>query len=313
MITINGKTMPLIEAHAHTWEAYRGQRDGGAPNEILGYGKIREDANTEYYLITPENVDLSNKIGVLEGYMEMVHVDKAVLIQNPCYGDQKAYVKSVVDNSNGKFVGIGMIEPRKPENLKEEITTLVRDYGFKGVKMEIPDTPFVMDDDEHEILWKTVEDNDCLVLVDLGWHKYAPYYFDIERFTNVVKRHPNMKTVLCHLGVCNLWDKSQVYPYPDLQKVLKLFDINKDNLYMDASAMSHFDDEYPFPRSQNIFKTVYDAIGTDRLMWGSDFPTLMTEITYEQSLTMFTKHIDYFKESDWENFLYKNAQKVYFD
>lgn len=312
MITIKGKKMPLIEAHAHVWEELHGQRDGECQIIPLGYGKVKQGDN-DFYLLTPENADLSNKVGVLEGYMDFHHVDKAVLIQNPCYGDQKEYVKSIVDNNPGKFVGIGMIEPRDLENLPKQIDELIQRYGFKGVKMEIPDTPFIMDAPEYDILWKKVEENNALVLIDLGWRGDTEFYFDIERFTNVVKRHPKMKTVLCHVGVCNLWDKNQKYPYPDLQKVLELFKINTENLWMDISAMSHFDDEYPYPRSQEIFKLIVDTIGSEKLMWGSDFPTLLTELTYEQCITMFTQHADYLSVEDWENILYKTALNVYFD
>ena len=311
MITIQGKEMPLIDAHAHIWQTFGGQRDGDTQIENLGYGKVRQGKD-EFYLLTPENADLSNKVQVLEGYMDWHGVDKAVLIQNPCYGDQKDYVRRVLDERPGKFVGIGMIEPRDLVHLPGQIDDLIQHYGFKGVKMEIPDTPFIMDDPEHDILWRKVEENDALVLIDLGWWGDTEFYFDIDRFTNVVKRHPQMKTVLCHLGVCNLWDRSQKYPYPDLQKVLALFGINKDHLWMDTSAMSHFDDDYPFPRSQEIFQLVVRAVGTEKLMWGTDFPTLMTEITYEQALTMFTRHADYLTLADWENLLHGTAEKVYF-
>ena len=215
-----------------------------------------------------------------------------------------------------RFVGIGMFDPREKDNIEKEIDILVKEYNFKGIKMEIPDTPFIMDDPEYNRIWEKVIENDCLVVIDLGWGK-GPYCYDsnIDRLRNVLKRYPDIKMVLPHFGVSSLWDQDQKYPFPKLQNTLSLLDINKDNLWFDSSAIAEFDidGEYPYKRSQEIVKSVKETCGMDKIMWGTDFPTHIKYSTYKQYLDFIIRHCDFLNDKELEMVLGTNAMKVYFD
>jgi predicted TIM-barrel fold metal-dependent hydrolase len=311
---IGNKEMLVIDSHTHVWEKFRGQRSGDCPLELMPHGRAKQ-GDKVFQLLPPEYPDDAVRIGVLETYMENNDVDKAVIIQNPCYGDQREYVAGIVKDNPGKFVGIGLLDPRDKDNIGKEIDTHVKKYGFKGVKMEVPDTPFILDDPEYDIIWKKVLENNCLVLIDLGWGD-GPYDYDnnIEKMRNVLKKYPDIKIVLPHLGVSRLWDEEQKYPFPKLQNTLSLLEINQENLWFDSSAIGEWDEhgEYPYPRSQEIIKSVKERWGMDRIMWGTDFPTHLTVATYKQYLDFIIKHCDFLTQDDLEILLGKNADKVYF-
>jgi predicted TIM-barrel fold metal-dependent hydrolase len=314
MKKIRNKNMLIVDAHTHVWEHFKGQRLGESAIEPLPFGKAKQ-GDKIFQLLTPEYEGDAVKVEVLLGYMEYNDVDKAVIIQNPCYGDQREYVADIVKNYPEKFVGIGMLDPRDKSNIEKEIDTLVNEFKFKGVKMEIPDTPFMLDDPEYSSIWEKVMENDCFVVIDLGWGEglYA-YDHNIDRLKNVLKKYPNIKMVLPHLGVSRLWDINQKYPFPKLQETFSLLDINKENLWFDCSAVAEFepDGEYPYYRSQEIIKTIKERWGMDRIMWGTDFPTHLKHSTYRQFLDFVIKHCDFLTESDLEMVLGKNAIEVYF-
>ena len=98
-------------------------------------------------------------------------------------------------------------------------------------------------------------------------------------------------------------------------KTLSLLDINKDNLYFDIAGMPVFDHnaEYPFDRAREILKVVKDTVGMDRIMWGSDFPTVMLQCTYPQSLQYITNHCGFLTGSDLEKLLGANAKHFLFN
>lgn len=312
MIKVGGKDMLVVESHAHVWEEFKGQRFGDCSLIPVSYGKVTQ-GNEVIQLLPPEYADLSVKLEILMGYMDYCGVDKAVILQNPCYGDQREYVRDIVRKYPGKFVGIGMIDPRDKENVGKEIDILIKEFDCKGVKMEIPDVPFIMDDPEYDFMWEKIIENDAIAAIDLGWGD-GPYDFNIDRLRNVMNKYPNMKTVLCHLGVSRLWDLNQKYPFEKLQQTLSLLDINKDNLWFDLSGITFYDyhDEYPFPRGQSILKAVKESVGMDRIMWGSDFPTAIKISTYKQCLDIVVKHCDFLTEKELEMVLGLNAMKIYF-
>lgn len=308
MITIKGKQHIVVDAHTHVWKEFHGQRFGDTVVEAIGNGRVRQ-GDHEYQFLLPDFQDYSVKLGVLEGYMFMCGVDHALILQNPCYGDQREYVRDIVLAAPEKYRSFGMIDPRKIDTLADEIKILIKNYACTGFKIEVPDVPFVMDAAEYDFMWRLIQDNNAIIAIDLGWGT-GEYDFNIERLRNVVKRYPNMKVMLAHLGVSRLWDMNQKYPYPELQKTLSLLDINKDSLYFDLSALPIFngdDTEYPFYRSQEIVRFIKEFCGMDRMMWGSDAPGLLTHCTYQQTLDVIVKHCPFLTEDDLEKVLGKNA------
>jgi predicted TIM-barrel fold metal-dependent hydrolase len=313
MIKFNGKNMMVIESHAHVFKEFAGQRHGDCPVIPTSYGKAKQHEK-EYQMFAPEYDKCSVPFGIFDTYMEFIGVDKAVIIQNPCYGDQREYVKDIVNANPGRIVGVGMIDPRKIDNLGKEIDTLCKDYNFVGVKMEIPDVPFFMDAPEYDFMWKKILENDIIAVIDLGWGD-GPYDYNIDRLKNVLKKYPKIKMVLPHLGVSRLWDLEQSYPFPTLQQTLSVLDINKDNLYFDTSGIPFFDysSEYPYYRGQDIMRSIKETVGLDKIMWGSDYPTVVKQCTYKQSLDMLVKHCSFISDREMELVVGVTANKIYFN
>ena len=312
MIDIKGEKFRVIDAHAHIWNKFGGKRFGTTPIEPLGFGMVKQGAEF-YRMLPPEYHDHQVPVEILLGYMDTVGIEKATILQNPCYGDNRDYVRQVCTKYPGKFVSVGMLDPRNRDDVVHQMDILFNEYKCVGFKLEVPDVPFKMDAPEYEFLWKKINDMGALVVLDLGWGD-GPYDFNIKAFTSVMLKFPKMRTVLCHLGVSRLWDYSQPTPYPFLQKTLDLLDINQDNLFFDVSALQTCEPslEYPFARCLDIFRTTVERCGIDRLMWGSDEPMILRHCTYKQTLTCFTKYADFLTAAEWEKFLFGNAEKVYF-
>lgn len=310
MITINGKSIPLIDSHAHIWDDFHGTRFGNTTLENLGYGKIRSGGKVEK-LIPPAFVDNKVTAEILLGYMDDNGIDQAVILQNPCYGDQKEYVAESLRRYPDRFpAAMGKIDPREIDTVRGEIDLLVKSYGCGGVKIEVSDVPFFMDEPEYDPMWRKLVDDDLMVVIDLGWG-VTPYDWNIDRLEKLLRRYPAMRLRLPHLGVARLWDPEQKYPYPELQKLLRLFSINKDNLYVDLSAMPFFiqEDEYPDARSQEILKVVYESAGSERILWGTDFPTILKLRTIRQCIEFITRQCAFLSAADRENILYRNVRR----
>jgi hypothetical protein len=308
MIKVDGKEVQVIDAHVHIWDEYKGMRYGEVPVENLGYGKIRFNSKIES-LLPPSFVDNAVTAEILLAYMDDNHVSKALILQNPCYGDQKEYVSECLKKYPDRFIAtMGKIDPRKTDNIFNEINILINEYSCSGVKIEVPDVPFLIDEPEYDPMWKKIIEDDLMVVLDLGFED-GVFDWQIERLTNLLKRFPEIRMRLPHLGISRLWDLKQEYPYIELQKTLNLFKINKDNLYLDMSAMPFFDtkEDYPDIRNQEILRIVYETIGSEKIIYGSDFPTILKLRTLKQCIEFITKQCDFLSFSDIENILSKNV------
>lgn len=307
MIKIDGKDVWLIDSHVHIWNKFAGLRYGDNPILTLGMGMASLQGK-EYRFLPASFQDNQVPFEVMRGYMNDIGVDQVAILQNPCYGDQRDYVRDCMKSYPEYIVGsVGKMDPRKINNITKEIDTYINEYGFSGIKIEVPDTPFWMDDPEYDIMWKKLVDEDIMIIIDLGFRD-TPYDFNIDRLEKVLRKYPTLRLRLAHIGISRLCGHNQVYPYPELQKTLDLFKINKDNLYMDVSGMPFFNpkDEYPDSRNVEILKVIYDTIGPDKLLWGTDFPTILNLRTMRQCLELITVQCNFLTFEDKVKILGQN-------
>ena len=298
----------MIDGHVHIWDQYKGVRYGNIPVKSLGYGKIELNGVTEK-LLPPSFVDNRASAEILLGYMDDNHIDSAVVLQNPCYGDQKEYVAAMMEKYPTRFIAtMGKVDPRDTEHVLSHIDTLVKEYRCSGIKIEVPDVPFWLDDPAYDAMWKKLLEDDLIVVLDLGFED-GPYDWNIDRLTRLLTRYPDIRMRLPHLGISRLWDKTQKPPYPELQKTLKLFDINREHLTMDFSAMPFYDpeDDYPDERNRSILRIVYEHIGAKKLIWGTDFPTILKLRTLKQCIEFVAKQCDFLTFEDKKDILSQNV------
>lgn len=69
----------------------------------------------------------------------------------------------------------------------------------------------------------------------------------------------------------------------------------------------------PYTDLAPLIKRVYEAFGPERLMWATDCPFQVVEQTYQQSIDLVLKHLDFLSATDKEHILRKTAEKVYFN
>ncbi|MGN0522911.1 MAG: amidohydrolase family protein, partial [Eubacterium sp.] len=67
---------------------------------------------------------------------------------------------------------------------------------------------------------------------------------------------------------------------------------------------------YPYPSAIKAIKEAIDICGIDKLMWGSDYPRTMVEITYKMSFDFILKSKE-LSEIEKEKFLFDNAKVFY--
>lgn len=313
MINVRGKDMMLIEAHCHVWTGIHGRRLDTCTVTPLGNGRVRI-GEEETQFMPPEFTDCNCTIDVLKTYEKLLGFDKCVILQTPCYGEQYEYINSIIAENPDKYVTVGIPNPQDEASYKETAKLCLGEYKYKGLKFEAPDIPFDMTDSKNAFVFEEIMKYDSYFMMDLGWGN-GPHDYPIDDMLTVAKRYPELKIILPHLGISRMWDINEHKNYDSLKKTLSILELNQ-NVWFDMSGipmMVDEFDEYPYPTISKVMKVVKEEGAIDRVMWGTDMPTVLKTSTYKQNLTMITEHCDFLTDDEMENLLGKTAQKVWFE
>jgi hypothetical protein len=255
-------------------------------------------------------------------FMDFAGVDKAVLQagymeMNYC----REYFASCMKRFPGRFIGTVTTDYSLTQGEKyretelDKIREAVRQQGMRGVFQGFPrEQP--CDDPGFDPYWKTIAG---LKIPHFFWTGFQPKkdYLDfIARIEKVMKKFPELIVVIGHLGgnVRPPGDANFTDTPDELMPLLRL-----PNFYFEVGYVLAYENrefwkenyEYPYPLHTRLIKRIYEKVGADRLIWGSDMPFLYRTCTYLQGLDLVRVHLSFLSEEEKNNVLGRTAQKLF--
>lgn len=307
--------MKKIEGHLHLVRSIAGLNGKGRMTP-LGNGKTIWDDGTVIKLIPDgwgdDNFTAESALKV----MEANEVEKAVLLQGSLNGYQNYYSYQTVKKYPDKFVAAFSVDPFM-DNAMEIVRRHVEDLGFRAMKFEISQggglhgyhTPFRLDTNPTigRIFHFVADYPGFVVTVDYG--DYSQFSYEPEAIVNLAALYPKLDFVVCHLSFPNADHLDR------LENALTQWK-SYSNIYTDISAIQDIEgeqgpDAFPFPRCQKDVALAKEIIGAKRIIWGTDSPWSSTFNSYTNLATWLEK-TDIFSQSELEDVLYNNAERVYF-
>ena len=272
-----------IDAHVHLWETQRGMI-GGKPVVALENGKSTFLGEVRQ-MMPPFMTDGRNTAEMLIANMDYAQVNGCVVTQEYMDGNQNAYLKKVRERYPDRFRICSLYEEREDYELE----------GFDGLKIC---SGRLADQDLTKILpvFKKVEQAGKFISIDM-----ADGDAQTESLQEVIDACPNLKIAIGHFGMVTTkgWEK-QI----ELAK-------NK-NVYIESGGLTWlFHHEfYPYVGAVEAILTAKEICGMDKLMWGSDYPRTIADITYH-SAVRFLVDSKRLSEEDKRLFLGENAVRFY--
>lgn len=247
--------------------------------------KIAEKAaqNLEIYYKMPLAAD--GHFDTLVERAKKANIDKLVIHATATKATQvenvNDFVHSLVTNDPDMLIGFGTIHPDY-ENYEDELKR-IKDMGLKGIKLHADFQDFNLDTDKMMPIYEEIVSLGLPILFHMGdrdFDKTSP-----KRLARVLDTFPDMIAIGAHLGGVFMWD--------DAIKYL----VGRENLYLDTSSTL-----FEIPTEQ--FMCIIRTHGTDKILFGTDYPLSDYEMEYERF-----KPLDFTKE-ELEKILYKNAYKL---
>ena len=229
-------------------------------------------------------------------------VTRTVLIQMSFYEFDNSYMLDVMKKYPGRFGGVAIIDHEAAE-VDGEMKKL-KEGGVRGFRLyAFPDRVAKWEASEGmNTMWK-VGAEEGLAMCCLTDPASLP----------VIKRmcetYPDTTVVIDHfarIGMKGTVDPEQVEQLQELAKF--------PNTYVKTSAFYALGEKKPpYTDLAPLVKSMVEAYGSDRLMWGSDCPYQVQEPhTYKASIELMTGGLDFLSDKDRENMLRNTAEKIFF-
>jgi len=266
----------LVDAHVHVWK-----RDPRFP--------FAQDAHVP---------DEDASVEMLLDLMQDNAVSRTVLIQVIHYRWDNRYLADVLKRYPRYFRGVCRVNPEDP-TAPDQLSRLTEEQGFHGVRLSPAGTaegdwirgPLMPP------LWRR-----CAAL-RVPMTILAP----VSRLTDLVpliEQNPELIVVIDHMADCPL-DR------PDRLAVL-LSLARYPRVFVKISHMWSLSKQpYPYADAAQQVKDLYNTFGASRLMWGTDWPICLKQLSYQSAVTLFRDHLGFLPADEHEQILYKTAQIVW--
>lgn len=236
-----------------------------------------------------------------ETLLDLMHangVARTVLIQVIHYRWDNSYLASVLRQYPLYFRGVCRVNPLDPD-APDQLSRLTELHGFHGVRL----SP-AADQDGDWIrgplmppLWRR-----CAHL-KVPMTILAP----VSRMPDLIpliEQNPDLTVVIDHMADCPLHQPEKLALLTALARYSRVF-VKISHMWSLSS------DPYPYPDATKQVEQLNAVFGANRLMWGTDWPICLKQLSYAQAVDLFRYHLNFLSPEDHDQILYKTVQAVW--
>jgi len=196
-------------------------------------------------------------------------IDKTVLVQAySAYKYDNSYTADCAAENPGRFASVSILDPQQSDT-PDNLSYWVKQRGMRGLRLfTTTETEGTWLDDPRTFpVWERAGALGIPICIMALFHQ-------IPRVRSVLERFPNVTVALDHLAVPRL---SGGPPYESVQPLFEL--VRFPNLYLKFSSVNLYAASRGKSNPKEFFSRLLDHFGSNRMMWGSNFPA-----TYDRSL-----------------------------
>jgi len=311
---------------------------GGAYDVNFRIGKFGRlewtKGGIDYYvhLYAPSLQDMAAPAEFMLAEMDYAGVDMAVLQNTFLYGQLNDYFAEAVKRYPNRFVGQAQVNEAKAyeESQIMELRRAVRQLGLTG-GLYYTNSRFWengygdhIDDEQFMPFWEEVRDLDIPVFLDVAPipDPEHPQKSSLQRYLDQMRSFDNMRhsfpeipfVIVCGPRLTVFVANDYFMSIPD-----DIWDIwRKPNVYLEIlfpiqvswprPGASQWD--YPYPQVRPMIKELYEKLGAEKLLWGSDMPNVERNCTYKQSLDYLARYCTFITPNDRDLIIGGNVARL---
>lgn len=218
--------------------------------------KVAERAIAKLEVISGLTAYTRGLVVELTDRMDEWGVDKSVMFSIATKPSQQKVVNdwaAKINDENERILAFGSVHP-EAEDVFDEIERIA-EMGLYGIKLHPDYQEFMVDDERLDPVYDHIAKVGIPVAFHTGWDCLSPELIHCppERSLKMLKKHPDMKVILAHLGGNDMWED-----------VFELLAGINNEVYFDTSFTAKCPDE--------LMTRIINKHGADRILLGSDCP-----------------------------------------
>lgn len=287
----------IVDAHAHLW-LRQDTVVNGLPVSPLPNGRA-SFLGEERQMLPPFMIDGRNSAEVFLSNMDYAQVSAAVITQEFIDGNQDDYLEDVARRYPYRFKVCGLCDFRRGDFMEEARAQYARGFrvlAIPGHRLFLPEGRVWLNTPDKMELFRFMEKHGMILSIAL-----ADGDAQVGEMKEVISECPGLKIAIAHFGMVTAGD---------WMEQIKL--ARNPNVMVESGGITWlFNSEfYPFAGAVKAIREAADAVGWDKLMWGSDYPRTITAITYRMSYDFVTRSAELSPEEK-AAFLGENARRFY--
>ena len=217
--------------------------------------------------------------------MAALGIDRAVLVATPIHGPGSPYTVSCVEADPDTFYGIVLVDYRATD-VEAHLEDVFCHEHILGVRMTGEDLAAAP-----PAFWSWMNRHEKQVHLLLS----PP---ELGEAVEYVDKYPDVDFVFDHLG---LYPSAEGFapddpPYSEIRTIAQ-----RRNAFAKITHTPS-DEQFPFADVHEFVRTLIDAFGSERLLWGSDYIYHLKKLTPRQTRE-FLDELPFLSDRDHENLL----------
>lgn len=273
----------IIDSHQHFWKLSRDD-----------YKWLTEDLLELYHDFMPMD---------LYPILKEQQIDKTIVVQAAPTSEETLFLLSLFEEYEWIAGVVGWLDLSE-ESIKQNLEELLKHPGFVGVRPMLQD----LDEDDWILRKEVLKNIELLVYHDVPLDllikpRHFPYVLEL------MERFPELRVVVNHIAKPNIakqeldsWKESmrEIALYPNVMCKLS-------GLVTEATHKNWTVEEF-----KPYIIHVLNVFGTNRVMFGSDWPVCNLSATYNDVINILKVNItEYFDKKDLEMIFGENAKRFY--
>jgi len=277
------RIMNKIDAHQHFWQLFRGD-----------YDWLTNDLEVLYQDFLPDD---------LKSILKSCNIDGTVVVQAAATITETEFLLSLAETYSFIKGVVGWID-MEAEQAVADLTKLAQHSAFKGIRpmiQDIDDPNWMLKPELAPVFEKIIELNLTFDALVLPIHLDALY--------ELLKQYPKLNVVIDHgakPAIAKGW-KSNLQWREKLQRIA-----NDTNALCKLSGLvTEADGKIGYDNIVQYIEHIIISFGSDRVMWGSDWPVVKLACEYQDWLLISEQYLSLLPEKQHQKIYYDNAMKFY--
>jgi predicted TIM-barrel fold metal-dependent hydrolase len=235
----------------------------------------------------------------LRELMEASGVDRAVIVQPSCYGEDHRCVRDALRDHPGVFAAACLVDPLAPD--APDRLAARHAEGFRGLRLN-PSTGdgAWLDDPRTAPLWDRAAERRTIISFLILPHQ-------LSRAAATIARYPQVPVIIDHLGRPRAGTGEPAQVYADTLTLA-----GYPNVYLKISGLPvSSQQDYPYRDVWPFVQLALEHFGRQRCMWATDFPWITQQCGYDRCLRLITDELDFLTDEDRRWLLGETATRLW--